>query len=94
MCEAKLSIFYCTVQNALLQKGRDDAFVSRAYADVCPCATNVTSHNPEKLHQSHLIMHIHDSVFFFCLFIFFLFLIYFFDRMSLVHATELWDVVE
>ena len=38
--------------------------------------------NPEKLHKSHLIVHIHDAVF------------PFFLSMSLVHATELWDVVE
>lgn len=37
-------------------------FVSRAYADVCSCPTNVTSHNPEKLYQSHLITHIHAGV--------------------------------
>lgn len=43
------------------RKKEDYAFVSRAYADVCSCPTNVTSHNPEKLHQSHLIMHIHDA---------------------------------
>lgn len=33
--------------------------------------TNVTSHNPEKLHQSHLITHIHDAVMFFNFFLFF-----------------------
>lgn len=44
-----VSVFYCIVQNAFLQRGRDDAFVSRVYADVCPSATNVTSHNPPKI---------------------------------------------
>lgn len=53
-CTAKCSMPYCREQ--------DYAFVSRAYADVCSCPTNVTSHNPEKLHQSHLITHIHDAV--------------------------------
>lgn len=78
--KTKRSIFYCTVQNALMQRRRDDAFVSHAYADVCPCATTVTSHNPEKLHQSHLIMYIHDAAFFFVVLflIFFLLLFIFF----------------
>lgn len=37
------------MQIAWLQRGRDYAFVSRAYADVCSCTTNVTSHNPWKI---------------------------------------------
>lgn len=61
----------CTVLYIVLQRGRDRAFVSRAYADICSCATNVTSHNPEKLKQSHLITHIHDAIFFFTIFIIF-----------------------
>lgn len=61
---------------------RDYAFVSRAYADVCSCPTNVTSHNPEKLHQSHLITHIHDAV------------LHSAGSILLLQATELRDVVE
>lgn len=62
LSETKLYILYSKVQNAL-QRGVDYAFVSRSYTDICSCNTNVTSHNPEKLHQSHLITHIHDAVF-------------------------------
>lgn len=61
---------------------RDYAFVSRAHADVCSCPTNVTSHNPEKLHQSHLITHIHDTV------------LHSAGSILLLQATELRDVVE
>ena len=56
-CTAKCKKPYCGE--------RDYAFVSRAYTDVCAGTTNVTSHNPEKLHQSHLVTHIHDAGFFF-----------------------------
>lgn len=52
-CTAKCSMPYCREQ--------DYTFVSRAYTDVYSCPTNVTSHNREKLHQPHLITHIHDG---------------------------------
>lgn len=73
-CIAKCKIPYC--------RERDYAFVSRAYADVCSCPTNVTSHNLEKLHQSHLITHIHDAV------------LHSAGSMLLLQATELRDVAE
>lgn len=73
-CTAKCKMPYC--------RERDYVFVSRAYADVCSCATNVTSHNPEKLHQSHLITHIHDAV------------LHSASSILLLQATELRDVVE
>lgn len=73
-CIAKCKMPYC--------RERDYAFVSRAYADECFCPTNVTSHNPEKLHQSHLITHIHDAV------------LHSAGSIFLLQATELRDVVE
>lgn len=73
-CVAKCKMPYC--------RERDYAFVSRAYADVCACPTYVTSHNPEKLHQSYLITHIHDAV------------LHSAGSILLLQATELKDVVE
>ncbi len=73
-CIAKCEMPYC--------RERDYAFVSRAYADVCSCPTNVTSHNPEKLHQSHLITHIHDAA------------LHSAGCMLVLQAAELRDVVE
>lgn len=73
-CVAKCKMPYC--------REGDYAFVSRAYTDVCSCPTNVTSHNPEKLHQSHLITHIHDAV------------LHSAGSILLLQATELRDVVE
>lgn len=59
----KTNCTFCTTKCNMPYCGElDFAFVSRAYVDACSCPTNVTSHNPEKLHQSHLITHIHDAV--------------------------------
>lgn len=49
-----------SVEGLTTEKG-GFAFVSCSDTDVCSCSTNVTSHNTEKLHQSHLITHIHDA---------------------------------
>lgn len=81
MYEIKLYILYCKCKMPYCRE-RDYVFVSRAYADVCSCPTNVTSHNPEKLHQSHLITHIHDVV------------LHSAGSILLLQTTELRDVVE
>lgn len=73
-CIAKCKMPHC--------RERDYAFVSRAYTDVWSCPTNVTSHNPEKLHQSHLITHIHDAV------------LHSAGSILLLQATELRDMAE
>lgn len=79
----KANCIFCTAKCKMPHCGeRDYAFVSRAYADVCSCPTNVTSHNPEKLHQSHLITHIHDAV------------LHSAGSVLLLQATELRDMVE
>lgn len=69
-CVAKSKMSYCGE--------RDYAFVS----DVCSSATNVTSHNPENLQQSHLITHIHDAA------------LHSAGSILLLQAAELRDVVE
>lgn len=70
MCESKRCIFppqkyKMPCCGSGIKKKWDHAFVSHASSDVCSRATDVTSHNPEKLHQSHLITHIHDAELFF-----------------------------